>query len=123
VEGWKPIKDEYSLILASLVLNKGESTDNGKLGITLVDLEPRIICSAPLAEPSPGKIKLKFYRPSDKQVLCETTIFAIGDTGGGRLDCSESTGLPATFSVRGINYKEGWVWIQLRTSLDDRKWQ
>src|ERR1044072_1120554 len=105
VDGWKTVDQDYFQTIGSFVLTPGDSTENGKLGITLIALKPRKLCPGPLAEPSPGEIKLRFYRPSDKQVLCETTIFAIGDRGGGTLDCVDKSELPSGYSVRAMNYK------------------
>jgi hypothetical protein len=122
VEGWKTIKSDTLLTIGSFVLKKGESTNNGKLGVTLIDLKPRILCLGPFAEPSPGEIKLRFFRVSDNQTLCLTTIFAIGENGGGTLDCADKSELPSGFGVRAINYKEGWVWFELSSSVGDQRW-
>lgn len=84
------------------------------LGVTLVDIEPGRYCSRPLSEPSATIIKLKFYKPSTGQALCETTIFAIGSSGSGSLDCPDKSELPSSFSMPSHNAKEGWIWLELR---------
>ena len=122
VQGWNTSKNGTILIVGSFILNKGESTENAKFGVKLIDLTPRIICSGPLAEPSPGKIKLRFYRTSDKQVLCDTTISAIGISGAGNLDCLDNPELPPGYAVRAINYKQGWVWLELTATVGDSRW-
>jgi len=113
VEGWRKKTENGYASICSLVLNKGESSESQQLGVTLIDIEPGRYCSGPLSEPSATKIMLKFYKPSTGQVLCETTIFAIGASGGGSLDCPDKSELPPSFSIRSHNAKDKWVWLEL----------
>jgi hypothetical protein len=123
VNGWKKSTFTTVLIIGSFVLNKGESTENEKLGVTLVDLKPSILCKRPLSEPSNSQIKLRFYNPSNKQVLCETTIY--GPSSGnisGNLDCPDKSDLPLGFRVRSFNAKDGWGWLELTSTVGDVRW-
>jgi len=113
VEGWRKKTENGYTTICSLVFNKGESSESQQLGVTLVDIEPGRYCYGPLSEPSATKIKLKFYKPSTGQVLCETTIFAIGSSGTGSLDCPDKSELPSTFRIWSHNAIEKWIWLAL----------
>lgn len=113
VEGWRKKTENGYTTICSLVLNKGESSESQQLGVTLIDIEPGRYCYGPLSEPTSTKIKLKFYKPSTGQVLCETTIFAIGASGGGNLDCPDNSELPSSFGISAHNAKEKWIWLVL----------
>jgi hypothetical protein len=122
VDGWKQREEGTLLTLGSFVLNKGETTENKKLGITFVGFEAARICSTPLSEPSPAKVRLRFYTPSDQHTLCETTILIPNGalSGGGNLDCSDTA--PPGFSIRSYNPKEEWIWLEISTTKGDTRW-
>jgi hypothetical protein len=113
--GWKEIRDGTVVSIGMFVLKKGESTDNGELGVKVVD----IIAPKPCADGYAGmaKVVLSFYRPSDKKVLCEEAIFTEGGTSMGTgppyPHCTPEVGLSA-ISVNAINARDGWVWFDLR---------
>lgn len=123
VDGWKHSTKDTVLTICSLLLNKGESAENDKLGITFLDLEPATLCSGPLSEPSSAKLRLRFFNPSDRRRLCETTILIPNGaiSGGGNLDCSHDE-LPPSFSIRAYNAKEGWIWLELTTTVGETRW-
>jgi hypothetical protein len=121
VQGWKSSVDGTILTLGSFVLKKGEYTENNKIGVKFIDLKPRIICSGLFSEPRPGEINLRFYRPDDQRVLCDATIFTLGTSGSDNLNCPWSEDLPTTVYVRAINTEDGWVWLDLRTSVGARQ--
>ena len=114
VEGWKDSYFGGVHSVVELLLHKGESSDNGKLGVKVID----IVAPQPGAEGYAGepKVVLQFYRPSDKQILCEAT-FAEGGTvigtGPPYPHCTADVGLSA-ISVSAINTKDNWVWFDLR---------
>ena len=115
VEGWKDSYFSGVHSIAELVLTKGESSDNGELGVKVVDIIQPKPCSEGYA--AMPKVVLSFYRPSDKKVLCEEAIFTEGGTlmgtGPPYPHCAPEVGLSA-ISVTAINTKEGWVWFDLR---------
>ncbi len=115
VRGWQELRDGTVVSIGMFVMKKGESTDNGELGVRVID----IIAPTSCAEGYAGmpKVVLSFYRPSDKKVLCEGAIFTEGGTSMGTgppfPHCSPDVGVSA-ISVNAINAKEGWVWFDLR---------
>jgi len=114
VQGWK---DSYSggvHSIGELLLHKGDSSDNGRIGVKVLD----IIIPRSGAEGYAGmpKVVLRFYRPSDKQTLCEATFTEGGTvmgTGPPYPHCKPEVGLSA-ISVNAINTKDLWVWFDLR---------
>ena len=115
VRGWKEIRDGTVVSIGMFVLNKGESTDNGELGVKVVDIIAPKPCSEGYA--SEPKVVLQFYRPSDGKVLCDEAIFGEGGTfmgtGPPYPHCKPDLGLSA-ISVNAINTKDNWVWFDLR---------
>jgi hypothetical protein len=114
VEGWKDSYFSGVHSIAELVLSTGESSDNGELGVKVIE----IISPEPCAEgyAAMPKAVLSFYRASDKHVLCEAT-FTSGGTflgnGPPYSHCTPEVSLSA-ISIKAINTKEGWVWFDLR---------
>jgi hypothetical protein len=115
VDGWQDSYFSGVHSVAELVLSKGESSDNGELGVKVLDIIPPKPCSDGYA--GMPKVVLSFYRPSDKKVLCDEAIFTEGGTSIGTgppyPHCTTEVGLSA-ISVNAINTKEGWVWFDLR---------
>jgi hypothetical protein len=115
VRGWKEIRDGTVVSIGMFVMNKGESTDNGELGVKVLD----IIAPKPCSDGYAGmpKVILSFYRPSDNKVLCDEAIFTEGGTSMGTgppyAHCTPEVGLSA-ISVNAINTKDNWVWFDLR---------
>jgi hypothetical protein len=115
VDGWKDSYFSGVHSIGEFVLSKGESTDNGELGVKVVD----IIAPKPCSDGYAGmpKVVLSFYRPSDKKVLCEEAIFTEGGTlmgtGPPYPHCTSEVGLSA-ISVKAINTKDNWAWFDLR---------
>jgi hypothetical protein len=122
VQGWNKSTFTTVLTIGSFVLNKGESTERDNLGVTFVDLKPARLCKGPLSEPSATQIKLKFYKPSDRRVLCETTIFLPGSSDSGNLDCHGNPELPPGVAIRSYNAKDGWIWLELLSTAGDSRW-
>jgi hypothetical protein len=115
--GWKRSRDGTVQVLGQFVLNKGETTVGDRLGITVTNISPLINCLTPMQEPPAKEVTLKFFNPSNQQILCETTV----REGGGTLQCGKPTNLP-TISVNGINTRDGWIWFDLRTTVGDETW-
>jgi hypothetical protein len=115
VRGWKEIRDGTVVSIGMFVMKKGESSDNGELGVKVIDIIAPTPCSDGYA--GMAKVVLSFYRPSDKKVLCDEAIFTEGGTSMGTgppyPHCTPEVGLSA-ISVNWINTKDGWVWFDLR---------
>lgn len=123
VNGWNKTRFNTLLIIGSFVLKKGESAENEKLGVRLIDLEPSRVCGYVFAEPTNARIKLSFYDPSNHATLCNTVINAVGSfNASGNLGCPANDKLPPGFQVRSFNAKDGWVWLELTSTVGDARW-
>lgn len=115
VAGWKDVSVNGAHSIGEFVLGQGESTDNGELGVKVVDIIPPKACSEGYA--AMPKVMLSFYRPSDGKVLCDEAIFTEGGTSMGNgppyPHCKPDVGLSA-ISVNAINTQDKWVWFDLR---------
>jgi len=111
---WSESHDYGMTSFGPFVLNKGESTDNGSLGVKVIDFIPRR-CSSFLSDsPEQPKAVLQFYRPSDHHVLCEVTLSGPANSAIDREGmCGTSTGI-SVVGINGINAREGWVSFDLR---------
>jgi len=114
VSGWKDTYSSGVHSIGELYLHKGTSSDNGNLGVEVIDVvKPQAGAEGYAGMP---KVILRFYRAADKRTLCEATF-----TEGGT---SIGTGHPTltvsrilvylAISVNAINTKDNWVWIDLR---------
>lgn len=112
---WSESHDYGFTSVGQFLLNRGESTDNGKLGIRVVDFLPSK-CRSLFAEyPDPPRVVLEFYRPGDKLVLCTVTLD--GPIANSSIDREEMCGNKTGFSVvgiNGLNTHDGWVSFDLR---------
>jgi hypothetical protein len=106
---WNEGRPPYSFTLhyvGELILNKGESSDNGKIGVRVVEIIPGQ-CTTFLGEPRPPRVKFQFFRAADSQVVCDVTTEA-----GGPLQCKGLDDIQYV-NVLTINSKEGWVHLNL----------
>ena len=111
---WKDAHVGAIDIMGFFVMSRGESTDNGNLGVKVVDILPAK-CRAAFAEfPDDPQVILQFYRPADHQVLCEVTLSGRSNTSIDRPDsCGSKTGV-SVVGIAAINAKDGWVAFDLR---------
>jgi hypothetical protein len=99
-----------------LVLKKGESSDNGKVGVRVVDIVAGDPCASYGTLKSLTSVKLQFYQPSPQRVICEDTF----NSGSGASLLAEPCGQRiadfgiSAISINAINATEGWVWFDLR---------
>jgi hypothetical protein len=114
VAGWKETYSGGVHSVGELLLKKGESSDNGKLGVEVVDIEtPPADAEGYAGLP---KVVLRFYDPADKRTLCEATFTEGGTVMGSGPPyphCKPDVGLSA-LSINSINTKDNWVWLDLR---------
>lgn len=111
IRGWEGSRVGSISIKGRFVLNKGESTDNGRFGVKVVDIYPGRCHLFDI--PDFPSTRLQFFRASDRFVICEWTF----KPGSGRLDlphiCKDDLDWQA-ISINEINYKENWVYFDLR---------
>ena len=110
VDGWKETRDAGVTFIAVLLLRKGESSENGKVGVRVTEIHEANPCCG---DPSPlcdRRARIQFYRPSDGRVLCELEP---SDRGNNVISCGEELGV-SVIGIRGISTAEGWVLFDLR---------
>src|ERR1043166_3894458 len=75
--GWREVGRGGSItFVGQFVLTKGESTDNGNLGVKLVDISWKPCPAHTLCLSTDAQATLRFYHPSDGSVICEPTLNA-----------------------------------------------
>jgi hypothetical protein len=116
VAGWKEFRDGGVHTIAILVLRKSESSDNGKIGVRVVDIIAADPCAGYGTLQRIPRVKLQFFEMPDRRVVCEDlltdgsgTLLAAGPCG----EKITKLGVSAV-SVNAINATEGWVFFELR---------
>ena len=113
VRGWKESTSGTVNYICSLVLNEGESSDNGKIGVKVITIIPPDLCAERDSFLGTARAKLKFFSPSDGQVVCEVTVL---DRANADLESSSYCGpnqMLKVISVNAINTKEKWIAFSL----------
>ena len=110
VHGWQPFSVSTYTVQGDFVLNKGESVNDGRVGITVVDIFSGT-CHL-FHEPTYPTARLRFFRVSDRSVICEI-VFQGGSSN--RLAAIDGCGsLKWDFiGVTGVNSKDNWVSFNL----------
>lgn len=111
VHGWEAYQTGVITVKGEFVLNKGESTNNGRIGLKLVDLYPSK--SHLFDSPELPKVRVQFFRVKDQTTLCEG-VFDRGGNAVDRLPGCESALEWSVLYVRDVNYAEGWAFLDLR---------
>jgi hypothetical protein len=113
--GWTDHDIGYLHITCDLLLRKGESSSNGKIGITVIDIEPPKPCSEEPFIRTP-RARLRIYRVSDASPFCER-IFQPGAIASAAFcpGLYEASGVQAI--ELDINSKEGWIHLELRGAV------
>lgn len=111
VHGWRSYKTGVITVKGEFVLNSGESTNNGTIGIQITDVIPvkYLVWDAP----SLPKAKVRFFRVKDQTTICEVVF----TRGGNRLTGPGFCGVDLpwdTIYIRDVNAREGWVFFDLR---------
>jgi hypothetical protein len=108
--GWREVGRGGSItFVGQFVLTKGQSTDNGNLGVKLVDISWKPCPAHTLCLSTDAQATLRFYHPSDGSVICEPKLHASDTSYGAKYVCP---GLPFTnLEVREINTRDGWALI------------
>jgi hypothetical protein len=108
--GWQVHEDRSTTVRGDFVLAKGESVDDGDIGIKVVEMHGGY-CG--LHEPVYPEVKLQFFRVSDRSVMCEA-VFPTGTAA--RLDTlagCEGKLKWGFIGVTAINAKNNWVAFNL----------
>jgi hypothetical protein len=117
VSGWRTTSYGSVVSVGDFVLGKGESTDNGKVRVSVKDIIP-LECKSPLAEPLPTRVLLSFYRVSDGKRLCERAFTTGGATlSGTGINDADICGSDFEFKgiyISAISSSENWVAFDLR---------
>ena len=113
VRGWDELRHGDTVIKGIFLLNRGESTDNGKMGIRLVDTYAGKCGFFPFREREYPQAKLQFYRVSDQTILCEPIFFRGAIMTLKPPICGadlEWSGI----EINDINSKDKWIVFNLR---------
>jgi hypothetical protein len=111
VHGWKATQLGSITVKGSFILQKGETTDNGQIGIKLVDVYPAKCRLFNVSELPYAKIQ--FYKVSDKATICEG-LFTLGSHS---LDLPHLCGDKLEWNViyiQDVNFKEGWAAFDIK---------
>jgi hypothetical protein len=101
------------------LLNKGQSMDNGKMGIRFVEAYPGT-CGDLFREQVYPQAKLQFYRVSDQAILCEYTFFRGASLTLSPPICKADLDW-SSIGIGDISSKENWVTFVLTKKEDFSK--
>ena len=108
VLGWKAVRQASGTeVLCVLLLRKGETSENGNLGVRVVNIIPGEPC-AHAGWQSLRKVELEFYRPADHHIYGHF----INGTGGGLLELESEAGVTG-IGIQAINSKDNWAMFNL----------
>ncbi len=116
VAGWEESREGGVHTVGILVLKKGESSDNGKIGVKVVDIIAADPCAGYGPLQSIPRVNMQFYQAPQQTLICEELLTAGSGTSLIAGPCGEKIadlGVTA-ISVNAINATEGWVWFELR---------
>jgi hypothetical protein len=109
VGGWNIPREKCNFCIAILVLKKGEKSDNGKIGVEVLDISaPRKPCAWDSVYSYPTAT-LRFYDAINQQTLCEESFFP----GIINVKCASTPGVYSV-SINSINTLENWVYFDMR---------
>lgn len=122
VSGWRERSERGITIHGNFVLRKGETTDNGKIQVGLVDIIPPDPCAEVGTFQRQARARIQFIRVADQRVLCEDTYAERGGRDFSPDECQSSAsdisalselGVEALY-VNAINLREKWVFFEIR---------
>jgi len=114
VQGWREFQVGGVHIVGQLVLAKDEASDNGEIGVKVVDIIPVDPCAHRGTFHGSRRVVLRFFRPSDQKVLCEDTFTEGGTSLDSPHHCGSDVAGVTGISINAINTAEGWVYFDLR---------
>ena len=111
--GWQQSRSGSVNFICSLLLDEGESSDNGTIGVTVVSIVSPDLCAERDSFLGSARARLKFFNPASGETLCEVTVM---DRSNADLEASSYCGtnkLLKVISVAAINTKEKWIAFSL----------
>jgi len=108
--GWQQVDlgGGYTRI-GQFVLSKGQSTDNGEIGVKLIKITSKPCPFATICLVPEASATLRFYRAADQTEICETTLAADSTGYVTKVVCP---GLPfSIIHVYTINTSQEWAMI------------
>lgn len=112
VRGWQDMRSGNSTFINELIMKTGESSDNGVIGLRLIDIQHPSCKSLLSMEDSDPKIQLQFFDATNKQVLCETQFISGGYWSIEATPCNKRVPIDGMVIYK-INSKDGWIHISL----------
>lgn len=118
--GWKDYKEGTTKLRGRFLLKKGESTDNGKVEIKVLELIPPN-CAADVGSfERQARVTLQFRSLSNAQILCSDVF----PEHGGAILVPPCDSIADEYDIWGvgigaINLKEGWVYFILTGTYED----
>jgi hypothetical protein len=113
VPGWIYREDRGVHIHGEFVLKKGESTENEKIRIRILELIPPDPCAEVGTFQSGARAKIQFIKVSDQSVLCEDTYIVKGSSGFYSCGDNLKESGVEVIVINAINLKEEWVHFTL----------
>ena len=109
VGGWDISVEKCNYCIAILVLQKGEKSHNGKIGVEVLDISaPRRPCARDSVYSYPTAT-LRFYNALNQETLCEQSFFP----GSVNVDCPSTSGVYSVY-IKAINTVDNWVYFDIR---------
>lgn len=114
IAGWKEYQDQGVKMLGNFVLRKGESIDNGKVQIRLLEVVPGNPCADAGEFQYQARAKIQFISLPDHSDLC-ADLYAEHSSSSFSGACESKLGGRGVSYVRviAINLKDGWVFLGL----------
>jgi hypothetical protein len=116
ISGWKERNERGLRILGDFVLKKGESTDNGKVQVKIIDLIPPDPCAETGAFQRQARTRIQLVRLLDHKVLYDDIFAERGTMALSNVKDNvnlDEFGISVIY-IYDINLKEGWVYFELR---------
>lgn len=110
VLGWESTEIGSVHILGDLLLKTGESSDNGRIGVKVIEIIEADWCYHPGTFHGTRRARIQFYSLSSGEVLCEDTFL---DGYNAVIHCPPEAGI-SVLSMQAINTEEGWALFDLR---------
>lgn len=112
LSGWRVVSHGGVTTAGEFVLKKGESVENDRIGVTLVDVRPGDWLADRGSFYGKARAVFRFYTVADKTTVCEVEFAR----GGHRLDGFRNcNGLGFdVLHVAAINTRDDWALFQLR---------
>jgi hypothetical protein len=115
--GWKDFQEGTTKLRGRFLLKKGESTDNGKVELEVLELIPPDCPSEVGSFERQARVKLQLRSLSNPQIQC-SDVFP--EHGGGEICDSIADDYDIWgVGVGAINLKEGWVYFILSGTYED----